>query len=125
MSRPPVSAAAGEQAPDTAQPPAKAAGVGSLIRGNRAHGASERVVTNRTQVGIPRWYLFGGDLLLVALALITAYKSPRPLTWQEMLFCAVVVALGACLAIIAVSAGEPPPESPRMKTGPFANGRPR
>jgi hypothetical protein len=62
-------------------------------------------------------------LLLVALALITAYKSPRPLNWKEIVFCALVVVLGACLAILAIGDGESPQEGAETKSGPFSNGR--
>jgi hypothetical protein len=123
MSRAPVQAPAGETEPASAQAPARGAGVRSLIRGNRAKAASERLPAPSTRMRIPRWYLFGGDLLLVALALIIAYKSPGPLTWKQTLFCTLVVVLGACLAIIAICAGESPQEGARPKIGPFSNGR--
>jgi hypothetical protein len=51
---------------------------------------------------IPRWYLFAGDVLLVALALTTAYKSPHPLSWARELFCAALVMLAAILAVAAL-----------------------
>ncbi len=125
MTRPPVEpvAGAGAGAAEMAQPAAKGAGVRSLIRGNRSRTADEGRSALPAKTGIPRWYLFGGDLLLVALALLTAYKSPRPLGWKEIVFCSLAVALGACLAIIAVGTGEPPHETRRAKTSPFAIGQ--
>jgi len=51
---------------------------------------------------IPRWYLFAGDVLLVALALITIYKSPHPLSWPRAVFCAALVLLAALLAVLAL-----------------------
>jgi hypothetical protein len=51
---------------------------------------------------VPRWYLLAGDVLLVALALMTLYKSPHPLSWQRELFCASLVMLAAVLAVIAL-----------------------
>jgi hypothetical protein len=55
---------------------------------------------------IPRWYLFAGDVLLVGLALMTIFKSPRPVSWKRELFCGAIVALAAALAVIAVLTGE-------------------
>jgi hypothetical protein len=73
------------------------AGVRSLMRGHQAPapGAAPKPV-------IPRWYLFAGDILLVALALLTIYKSPHPLSWPRELFCAALVTLAAVLAVIAL-----------------------
>jgi hypothetical protein len=52
--------------------------------------------------GIPRWYLFAGDALLVALALVTIYKSAGPLSLGREIFCVATVLLAAALAVIAV-----------------------
>jgi len=82
--------------PSAANEAAKPAGTGmrSLLRGQPPAAAPGRG-------RIPRWYLFGADLLLVALALIVMYKSPVPLTGMERLFGVAAVALGAFLALIA------------------------
>ena len=104
--------------------PGNVAGVRSLIRGNRAKAAvPEAGAKAPAKASIPRWYLFGGDLLLVALALLTAYKSPGPLSWKQMVFCVVVVAIGAGLGVFAIGATEPSQNDARMKRGPFAGGR--
>jgi hypothetical protein len=73
------------------------AGVRSLMRGHQtsAPGAAPRPV-------LPRWYLLAGDVLLVALALLTIYKSPHPLSWPRGLFCAALVMLAAGLAVLAL-----------------------
>jgi hypothetical protein len=73
------------------------AGVRSLMRGHTAPAPAAA-----PKPGIPRWYLFAGDALLVALALLTIYKSPHPLPWPRALFCAVLVMLAALLAVIAL-----------------------
>jgi hypothetical protein len=65
-------------------------GVRSLLRGQ-----ARRAV-------LPRWYLFGGDILLTVLALVIAYRSPHPLSLGREIFCAAAVALGAALALGAV-----------------------
>jgi hypothetical protein len=70
-------------------------GVRSLMRGQQADAATGKAA-------VPRWYLFGGDILLAALALIIVCTSPHPLTWRKELFCAAAVALGGCLAVGAV-----------------------
>lgn len=51
---------------------------------------------------IPRWYLFAGDALLTALALVTIYKSPHPLSTRREIFCVATVLLAALLAVVAV-----------------------
>jgi len=51
---------------------------------------------------IPRWYIFAGDVLLVALALMTFCVSPHPLSWKRELFCAALVILAASLAVVAL-----------------------
>ena len=51
---------------------------------------------------IPRWYLFAGDVLLVALALITVCKSHHPLSWPREVFCAALMILAALLAVLAL-----------------------
>ena len=73
------------------------AGIRSLMRGHTtpALAAAPKPV-------IPRWYLFAGDVLLVALALLTIYKSPHPLSWPRELYCAALVALAGLLAVIAL-----------------------
>ena len=82
------------------------AGVRSLMRGHQvpAPGAAPKPA-------IPRWYLYAGDVLLVALALLTIYKSPHPLSWPRELFCAALVLLAAVLAVIALL-------TPESKAGP-------
>jgi hypothetical protein len=81
------------------------AGVRSLIRGNNAPPAAVPAVPAAavaTKPVIPRWYLFAGDLLLVALAVATIFKSPHPLSWQREVFCAALVILAAVLAVVAM-----------------------
>jgi hypothetical protein len=85
-------------------------GVRSLMRGHQPNPASQPKVAPARKPVIPLWYIFGADILLAALALAIAFKSPHPLTWQRELFCAAAVALGGCLALGAVwlaDIGEP------------------
>ena len=89
------------------------AGVRSLMRGHNPPASSVPVKPVAPMPAIPRWYLFAGDLLLVALALLTLYKSPHPLSWPRELFCAALVILAAGLAVLAllmpeVKAANPP-----------------
>jgi hypothetical protein len=70
-------------------------GMRSLFRG---HPPSSPPRRSR----IPRWYLFGADLVLIAAALMVMYKSPAPLSGNEKLFGVAAVVLGASLALIAV-----------------------
>lgn len=87
--------------------PLGGAGVDSLLRGQRPAASPEPPQPKP----FPRAYLFAADVLLVILALITAYKSPRPVSWKTEAFCVVTVALAAVLALLAVWLGdEPPPE---------------
>ena len=72
------------------------AGVRSLMRGHNPSAPPA------SKPHIPRWYLFAGDVLLVALALGIAFKSTHPLSWPRALFCAALVIMAASLALIAV-----------------------
>jgi len=79
------------------QPRAPAgSGVRSLMRETQPEAAPP------AKPVIPRWYLFGGDLLLASLAIIILYTSPHPLSWKKELFCGAVLALGGCLALAAL-----------------------
>src|SRR5579872_553127 len=119
MSQVPAEPVTDETVPQPAPAAAKTAGVATLIRGNRSTASPKTVASRSHAPPIPRWYLFGGDLLLVALALLIAFRSPSPLNWQRVLFCSVVVALGAGLAIVALGTGQPV-KSTRSKSGPFS-----
>ena len=84
--------------------PPVSAGVRSLMRGHNPPApvpAATPAPVPRKPV-VPRWYLLAGDVLLVALALMTLYKSPHPLTWQRELFCSALVVLAAVLAVFAL-----------------------
>jgi hypothetical protein len=83
--------------------------VGSLLRGQRPH-----VPDTARKGALPRFYLFAGDILLVALALVIFYKSPRPVSWKTEVFCVTTVGLAAVLGVIAVSMreGKPPDSGP-------------
>jgi hypothetical protein len=72
------------------------AGVRSLMGGNGPPPAAA------PKPLIPRWYLFAGDVLLVALALITAWMSHHPLSWQREVFCGALMILAALLAVLAL-----------------------
>ena len=71
-------------------------GMRSLFRGHPTTSPPKR------RSYVPKWYLFGADLLLVAAALIVMYKGPAPLTGNEKLFGVAAVAIGAILALIAI-----------------------
>jgi len=90
-------------APETAP---VGSGVRSLMRGPPATPAQPPEVASARKSVVPGWYLFGGDILLSALALVIVCKSPHPLSWQKELFCAAAVALGGCLALGAVLLAE-------------------
>ena len=85
----------------TAPAPPVGAGVRSLMTGHKAPTPAA-ISPQIFKPGLPRWYLFAGDILLVALALLTIYKSPHPLSWQREVFCAALVILAAVLAVIAL-----------------------
>ncbi len=95
------------------------AGVRSLMRGNNPPAPVVPVVppaTSSPKAVIPRWYLLAGDVLLVALAVATIFKSPHPLSWQREAFCATLVILAAILAVVALLMPESnlahPPKQP-------------
>ena len=89
--------------PAAGEPAPPGAGVRSLIQG-QAPSAPKR--------SVPRWYLFAGDTLLAALALVTVYRGPHPLSLPREIFCVAIVLLAALLAIIAIlmpeNAARPP-----------------
>lgn len=70
-------------------------GLRSLFRGDPPSSPPRRS-------RIPRWYLYGADLLLVATALMVMYRSPAPLSGNEKFFGVAAVVLGASLALIAI-----------------------
>ena len=85
------------------------AGVRSLMRGHNPPAPGQPAAPALVEADpvvpkpvMPRWYLLAGDVLLVALALITLYKSPHPLSWQRVLFCSALVVLAAVLAVFAL-----------------------
>jgi len=77
-------------------------GVRSLMRGHQGIVAKPAEAAPQRRSMVPGWYLFGGDIVLAALALVIVGKSPHPLTWQRELFCAGAVILGGCLALGAI-----------------------
>src|SRR5271157_1537888 len=72
-------------APETAP---VGSGVRSLMRGHPTAQANPPAAASARKSVVPAWYLFGGDILLSALALVIVCKSPHPLSWQKELFCA-------------------------------------
>jgi hypothetical protein len=91
-------------------------GVRSLIQGQAA---------GRPKHQVPRAYLFAGDALLIALALVTVYKSPHPLSVPREIFCVATVLLAALLAIIAIMTPENEAQPPsRAGAGVVPNGEP-
>ena len=82
-------------------PPPVGAGVRSLMTGHKTPTPAA-TPNQASKPGLPRWYLFAGDVLLVALALLTIYESPHPLSWQREVYCAALVILAAVLAVIAL-----------------------
>ena len=108
--------------------PLGGAGVDSLMRGQRPAGPDRP----SREKSFPRGYLFTADALLVILALITIYKSPRPISWGAEAFCVAAVSLAAVLALLAVWLGEEPApgtgqlsnKSLRAGAGVMANAKP-
>jgi len=90
----PPGAGSASRLPSPGDPPS-GSGMRSLFRG---HPPSSPPRHSR----IPRWYLFGADLLLVAAALMVMAKSPAPLSGNEKFFGVVAVVLGASLGLIAI-----------------------
>lgn len=103
----------------TAKPAPLSAGVKSLMQ-NQPVAAPQPAKHQ-----IPRWYLFAGDTLLIAMALVIVYKSPSPLSIRREIFCVGLVVVAAALAIAALlmSEGEAQPES-RAGAGVMPNGEP-
>ena len=88
-----------------AQPAPPGAGVRSLMQGQPAAAPKH---------SIPRWYLFAADALLIALALITVFRGPHPLSLAREIFCVATVLLAAVFAVIAILMPDPdarPPSS--------------
>jgi hypothetical protein len=81
-------------------------GVRSLMRGHQPTLSCPAVPAVTGKALVPRWYLFAGDVLLAALALVVLCTSPHPLSWRRELFCAAAVLLGGCLALMAILRGD-------------------
>ena len=84
-----------------------ASGVHSLLRGQRPEKSTSdpAPLTAKpapTRPSMPRWWFFGADLLLIALALIFLYKGPTPLSPARAAFCVAAIILGGALALTAV-----------------------
>ena len=77
-------------------------GVRSLMRGHQPALTQPPTSAPAQKPALSRWYLFAGDVLLAALALVIVCKSPHPLSWKKELFCAAAVLLGGGLALAAV-----------------------
>jgi len=88
--------------PFSPEPAPVGPGVRSLMRGHPTAPSAPPAGESARKPIVPRWYLLSADVLLAALALIVVCKSPHPLSWQRALFCAVAVALGAALALVAL-----------------------
>jgi hypothetical protein len=86
--------------PSSTENPSPGPGVRSLFRG---HPPS----SPRRHSRIPRWYLLGADLILMAAALVVMYRGPAPLSGNETLFGVAAVVLGAGLALIAICMRDP------------------
>ncbi len=100
--------------PAAGQPAAPGAGVRSLMQGQPA-SAPKRTV--------PRWYLFAGDALLVALAVVTVYKDPHPISPAREIFGVATVLLAALLAVVAILTPENEARGPSCAgTGVMADG---
>jgi hypothetical protein len=89
----PPGAGPASRLPSCEEPPS-GSGMRSLLRG---YPPSSPPRHSR----IPRGYLFGADLLLVATALMVM-NSPAPLSDNEKFFGVVAVVLGASLGLIAI-----------------------
>ena len=102
--------------PAAGKPTQTGAGVRSLMQGQAA-------AAPKPKARFPRWYLFAGDTLLVALALVTIYESPHPLSVPREIFCVATVLLGAVLGVIAVFTTEDDSQpTSRAGAGVTANG---
>jgi hypothetical protein len=100
--------------PAAGQPATPGAGVRSLLQGQPA---------SAPKPSFPRWYLFAGDALLAALALVTVYKGRHPLSLGREIFCVATVLLAALLAIVAILMPENEARPPSgAGTGVMANG---
>lgn len=74
-------------------------GVRTLLRGPDARVT---MPAPAQATGLPRWYLFAADILLIAVATVVVYASPHPLSWPRMVFCVAAGLLGAALAVGAL-----------------------
>ena len=107
------------------QPVPLGAGVRSLMQSQPVAVPKQTKQTKQTTHGVPRWYLFAGDTLLIALALVIIYISPSPLSFPREIFCIAIVVLAASLAIFAplTPESEAQPDL-RAGAGVMANGEP-
>lgn len=92
--------------------PSGGAGMDSLLRGQRPADPEPP-----RQTSFPHAYLYVADILLVVLALITIYKSPRPIPLPVEIFCVATVALAALLALLAVWLGDQEPSGAARFSG--------
>ena len=90
---------AGAGTPARTEPSGLSLGVRSLARGHQ---------TAPPPPPVPVWYLFGGDILLTALALTVICLSRHPVSWPREVFCAAAVTLGGCLGVAALFLSDEP-----------------
>lgn len=84
-----------------------APGVRTLMQGHN-HASSPKSVPQISDVkgpAIPRWYFLVADALLIGLALLIAFTSPKPMPTSRMIFAIAVVLLAAGCGLCALIAG--------------------
>jgi hypothetical protein len=86
-----------------------AAGVRTLMQGHNPAPVSKAApqISDPKGPAIPRWYFLVADALLIGLALLIAFTSPKgqPMPTSRMIFSIAVVVLAAGCGFCALIAG--------------------
>jgi hypothetical protein len=86
-----------------------APGVRTLIKGHASAATAKTIpqISDPKGPAIPRWYFLVADALLIGLALLIAFTSPKgqPMPTSRMIFSIAVVLLAAGCGFCALIAG--------------------
>ena len=67
--------------------------------------SSSPTISNPKGPAIPRWYFLAADGVLIGLALLIEFKSPKPMPTSRMIMAIIVTVLAAGCGLCALLAG--------------------
>ena len=84
------------------KPPDQPGEAPRLGKGFKTLVNQEPAPTRKKELLLPPWFFFAADVLLLGFTVAILFNAPKPISWDDWLFCTITTSVAGLFGVIGV-----------------------